>query len=653
MNKKILLISTALLLVFFSVYWRLHHVWQWDFAWLWKHPDELPLEAAVTQMAVLPQMATAFLAGGLLSLASSALQHIVRNTLASDSTLAVGSGAQLALMAATVFFPTAGLFGSFWIAFIGSIGAILLVLFIAKASGMNPLTVILGGLIVNIVAGALAAVILIFYNDLLLGIMVWGSGSLLQDGWSTTLGLLWATLFISIPFVLLHKPLTLLSLDDEQARRLGVPVNLLRYGVLALAAMATALVVSKVGIIGFIGLAGASCASLSGVRHFTSRLIAAFFAGGGLLLLSDNLFSVVGQLTGKILPTGALTAVLGVPLLLYLIVRQRKSLREEITQKSTALSPVYRLSSWRLPLLWLFILLGVLVLLQGFTAGLQGWQWNWDNHLIWEHRLPRSLSAIVTGAMLAVGGALLQILTRNPMASPEVLGVSSGTSLAVVIAFFAFPNIGSGGLLIAATLGSLSVLLLIMWLSAKLPPSALLLVGIATGALVGGVMAIIQLSPNPKLTSVLSWLSGSTYYAQPEKVWILLITGIGLISTALLLTKPLRLLSLGMTVARSFGLSVVKCERLLLLLVALMSACATLAVGPLSFVGLMTPHLAKRMGAVTPDKQLPVAALLGAGLMLVADWLGRYLIFPYELGAGVIASLLGGIYFLLLIKQPK
>jgi len=651
MNKKITLILTALLLVLCSIWWRLDMAWQWDFALLLKNPDDLPLEAAITQMAILPQMTTAFLAGGLLSLSSSALQQIVRNPLASDSTLAVSSGAQLALMAAAVFFPTAGLFGSFWVALVGTIGAMSLVLFIGKSNEMNPLTVILGGLIVNIVLGAFASVILLFYNDLLLGIMVWGSGSLLQDGWATTQALLGVGGFILVPFVLLYKPLTLLALDDDQARRLGVPVNLLRYTVLTLAAMATALVVSKVGIIGFIGLAGANCAALLGARHFIARLITAFFVGGGLLLLSDNLFSVMGQLIGKILPTGALTAVLGVPLLLYLIIRQRKSLHEEITPKPTALLPVYRLPSWRLPLLWLLGLLAILLLLQGFVQGLDGWGWNGDLQLIWQHRLPRSLSAMVTGAMLAVGGALLQILTRNPMASPEVLGVGSGTSLAVVVAFLLFPNIGNGGLLLAAIVGSLAVLLLIMWLSVKLSPSALLLVGIAMGALVGGVMAIIQLSPNPQLTAILSWLSGSTYYAQPEKVWLLSLAGIVLISTALLFVKPLRLLSLGMTVARCFGLPVVQCERLILLLVAVMSACATLAVGPLSFIGLMTPHLAKRLGAVTPDKQLPVSALLGAGLMLISDWLGRYLIFPYELGAGVIASLLGGIYFLLLIKQ--
>ena len=252
MNKKITLILTALLLVLFSIWWRLDMTWQWDFALLLKNPDDLPLEAAITQMAILPQMTTAFLAGGLLSLSSSALQQIVRNPLASDSTLAVSSGAQLALMAAAVFFPTAGLFGSFWVAFVGTIGAMSLVLFIGK-SNVNPLTVILGGLIVNIVLGAFASVILLFYNDLLLGIMVWGSGSLLQDGWATTQVLLGVGGLIIVPFVLLYKPLTLLGLDDDQARRLGAPVNLLRYTVLTLAAMATALVVSKVGMIGFIG----------------------------------------------------------------------------------------------------------------------------------------------------------------------------------------------------------------------------------------------------------------------------------------------------------------------------------------------------------------------------------------------------------------
>ena len=126
-----------------------------------------------------------------------------------------------------------------------------------------------------------------------------------------------------------------------------------------------------------------------------------------------------------------------------------------------------------------------------------------------------------------------------------------------------------------------------------------------------------------------------------------------LLAAALLCGKPLKLLALGETVAGSLGLAVRRSRSLLLVLVALMSAVATLAVGPLSFIGLMTPHLARRSGAVSPEKQLPIAALYGAALILVADWLGRHLIFPYEIGAGVLASLLGGGYFLLHLRQPQ
>ena len=161
------------------------------------------------------------------------------------------------------------------------------------------------------------------------------------------------------------------------------------------------------------------------------------------------------------------------------------------------------------------------VLLQGFSANLHGWGWLWDGSLIARHRLPRSLSALATGAMLAVGGALLQIITRNPMASPEVLGISSGAALAVMGAFFFFPALGSGGLLLAGSLGCMAVLALVLWLSRKLQPGSMLLVGVAIAALMHGVMTLVQQSGNPQLLAVLSWLSGSTYYAQPHTVWVL------------------------------------------------------------------------------------------------------------------------------------
>ncbi|HHW7578862.1 TPA: Fe(3+)-hydroxamate ABC transporter permease FhuB [Mannheimia haemolytica] len=649
MKSSFLLIGCILLSLVTAVI-RLNMVWEWEWQLLLINVDLLPINQAAVKAALLPEMTTSFLAGGLLAIASSGLQHIVRNNLASDSTLAVSSGAQLALMIAVIFFPAAELFSSFWIALLGSLAAIVLVLFIAKASKLNPLTLILGGLIVNILFGAIASLLTLFYFDFLFGVMVWGSGSFLQDGWATSITLAITVVVAFFIFVLLSRPLTILSLDDEQARRLGAPVNLLRYLVIFVCAAITALVVSKIGVIGFIGFAGASLAHFAKIRHLLLRLLIAFLAGGFLLFFTNNLIGIVSRIYDTLLPVGAFTATLGAPLLIFLVLRQRKA---QFEASNTAYFPVKRLNSWKLPILLLCAGVILFCLLQIIAPTMNGWAISIDENLMSSYRLPRSLSAIATGAMLAVSGSLLQILTRNPMASPEVLGVSSGATIAAVLSFLLFPTLSSIGFLLFGVLGSLTVLALIMWLSRKLQPSALMITGVAIGALVSGLMAIIQLSGSPRLTAVISWLSGSTYYANPNTVWILLSVAILLISATLLFIKPLRLISLGETVSYHLGLEVKKVQMIVLLLIALMSAASTLAVGPMSFIGLMTPHLAKNLGAITPEKQIPISALLGAMLMLIADWLGRYLIFPYEIGAGIIASILGGIYFLLLLKQHK
>ena len=503
----------ALLAFITSAVW-LALVWHWPWADLWRDPDALPLAQAAVQMAVLPEIAAAFLAGGLLALASTALQQVVHNPLASDSTLAVAGGAQLALMLVTLFFPAAGLFGSFWVAFAGAVAAMLLMLVVAGAGGANALALILAGLLANMVFAAIAAVISQFYSDLLLGIMVWGAGSLLQDGWATVTALLWTSLAAALALALLHRPLTLLALDDEQARRLGAPVGLLRLLVLLLAAGVTAQVVSRLGVISFAGLAGASVAHLLRVRAMGARFALSFLAGG-LLLVVDSLLNIAGHFLGTLLPAGALCGVLGAPFLIFLVLRQRKS-AQGFAREAPPSAPSPRLASWRTPLLGLAVLLALLVLLQGFSAGADGWGWHWQGELILDHRLPRSLSAMAVGIMLACAGVLLQTLTRNPMASPEVLGISSGVALAVIAAFLAFPALGSGGLLLAGAGGALMVAVLVLWLARRLQPAWLLVTGVAIAALMQGVMTVVQLSGNPQLQGVLSWLAGSTWYARPH-----------------------------------------------------------------------------------------------------------------------------------------
>jgi iron complex transport system permease protein len=197
----------------------------------------------------------------------------------------------------------------------------------------------------------------------------------------------------------------------------------------------------------------------------------------------------------------------------------------------------------------------------------------------------------------------------------------------------------------------MAVLLLIIWLARRVSSGYLLLVGIGIAAMMDGVMHMVKLSGDPRLEAMLSWLSGTTYSAQPSTVWYLIGIAAILFVLSLLLIKPLRVLGLGTGVARNLGVAVTPVTLSLLALVAALSTASTLAVGPLSFIGLMVPHLATSLGAVKLERQLPLAALLGAGVMVIADWIGRYVIFPYELPAGTIAAIIGGGYFLWLIRK--
>jgi iron complex transport system permease protein len=290
-----------------------------------------------------------------------------------------------------------------------------------------------------------------------------------------------------------------------------------------------------------------------------------------------------------------------------------------------------------------------------FVQDISGWGLSTDWALTAQYRLPRSLSAAATGLMLAVAGVLLQTLTRNPMASPEVLGVSSGAALGVILGFLLLPMLGvaagAGTLLLSGLSGAIAVLLLVIWLARKVSSGYLLLVGIGIAAMMDGVMHLVKLSGDPRLEAMLSWLSGTTYSAQPSTVWYLMAIALILFALSLLIIKPLRVLGLGTGVARNLGVAVTPVTLALLILVAALSTASTLAVGPLSFVGLMVPHLATSLGAVKLERQLPLAALLGAGVMVIADWIGRYVIFPYELPAGTVAAIIGGAYFLWLIRK--
>ncbi|MGP5211680.1 Fe(3+)-hydroxamate ABC transporter permease FhuB [Psychrobacter alimentarius] len=611
--------------------------------------SQLDIASMATQLHLVATSIVALLAGGLLGVVSILLQQLVKNPLASDTTLGVGVGAQLAMLIVTLFLPSLAIYGGIYVAFVGAIISMGLVFALSAPSRFNPLILILAGLVVNILLAAVANVLVLFFAERSNGMLSWAAGFLAQNSWHTSVMLAITAMVMTVVCLPLLKPLTLMSLDDMQAKRLGVPINAIRAIVVLIVAIVTALVVSEVGLIGFIGLGAASLVNALGVSSISKRLVAAFCLGALLLWLTSNLALLLEPILSMQIPAGAMTGILGAPLIIWLILRQRHERIETVTPMLTGThTPVVL---WR----WGVGVMVMIVLACLFVQDLSGWGLSTEWAITQQYRLPRSLSAAATGLMLAVAGVLLQTLTRNPMASPEVLGVSSGAALGVILGFLLLPSLGlsagSGTLLMSGLTGAIAVLLLIVWLARRVSSGYLLLVGIGIAAMMDGVMHMVKLSGDPRLEAMLSWLSGTTYSAQPSTVWYLIGIALVLFVLSLLFIKPLRVLGLGSGVARTLGVAVTPVTIALLALVAALSTVSTLAVGPLSFIGLMVPHLATSLGAVRLERQLPLAALLGAGVMVLADWIGRYVLFPYELPAGTIAAIIGGAYFLWLIRK--
>ena len=646
-NRIYIMVILLIVMAIVSSYAVVQQLWTLPFIELFTPSFELSLTDMSLQLQILPTMLVASTAGGLLGLVSVLLQQLVKNTLASDTTLAVGSGANMSLLLVTLFFPSLNLGGSFWVAFIGALSSMAIVFILAAPSRMNPLVLVLGGLVTNILLGAIAALLLIYYAEESLNVMVWAAGSLTQNNWHVSTVLTIASVVAFVSLLPLLKPLEIMSLDDRQAKSLGVPVNLIRGLVIGLVAILTALVVSRVGPIGFIGLGAATLVNVFSVRHIGYRLLLGYGFGALLLWVTSNVTTILQHYLTLNIPADAMTALLGAPLVIWLIVTQSRQHTDEITPTLVSERRNTHLLRWSVAL----VLLVVSILV--FTATANGWELNAIWNLIVDFRLPRTLSAAATGVMLATAGVLLQTLTRNPMASPEVLGISSGSAIGVVLAFIFLPSFGYPGIVLSGLLGASIVLVLILWLARRVNPAYLLLVGVAIAALMGGLLSLVKLSGDQRLQAVLSWLSGSTYLASPETAWLLVIFAVTLFLLSLMVIKPLEILSLGSGIARELGVSLRLFQSLILILVAALSTVSTLAVGPLSFVGLMIPHLATTLGAVQLKRQLQLAAILGAALMVFADWLGRYIIFPYEIPAGTIAAIIGGAYFLYLMRRIK
>lgn len=631
-----------------------------------------PATTDVAQLLVhdgdFPRVAVTLLCGAALGLAGVATQQVLRNPLAEPMTLGIFSGAWLALALATVYAPFLLVGGRDAVALAGGAAALAAVFALAARRGMSPLALILAGMIVNLCGGAFCLALAISHYDLLSGLLVWGGGSFAQHDWRVALALAWRFVPCALLLLLCLRPLAVFDLGETVASSLGVSLRATRGVTLGLTLLIAAFVVSAVGVIGFVGLSAPAIARLAGARRLRERAIWSPLIGAALLWLADQLAQLGTARFGMAIPTGAITTLIGAPLLLVMLrrLRGRPDLAQTPTQRSAPLSPrglrIVALAS-------ALALTSVVALSLTLGRGLAGWHmglhpgWPLGGPMSDAHgaaallflRLPHVVAAAGVGVLLALSGGIVQRMTGNPMASPDLLGISAGGALGLTGALFLTAHPGLPTFLAWCAAGSMLTLcaLVLIARTASFSPDTLILAGMTLSAAFQAVSVIAVSSGDPRVIILYNLLAGSTYNVGPWMAALVAACALLALAAVPLCRRWLDILPLGDAVAAGLGVHIARARFGLLLLSALLSAVATLVIGPLSFIGLMAPHMACMLGIRRAMPLLFVAAAFGATLMIGSDWLGRWVLFPQEMPAGVMATLLGGLYLILtMFRRP-
>nr|WP_240324718.1 iron ABC transporter permease [Trinickia diaoshuihuensis] len=617
-----------------------------------------------------PRVLAALAAGASFGLAGAVFQALARNDLASPDVLGVTGGAQFGLLLVMLWPALAGIATPLVLFGAGLVAAGV----VAVAAGgwrATALRLLLAGSVCALLFSAMTTLALAWSEQSIAGVALWSSGSLYQPG---AQGLMSALVWLALPLAVLPpvvRSLDVLSLGERTATMLGVRVDAVRFGALVAAVGCTSVAVAIAGPMAYVGLVAPNLVRRwPGLRAVRVARLSLCSALAGALLVSVTDAAVLALDLDGTLSTGVAVALVGAPLMLALIVRDGLGRPPGVgaAQGGALIAPAFierwarRIPPIPIPLALLaLMLLGVAVLA---VAGASGpvflaparWWAGVAGHDAFARtllllRLPRAACALLAGALLAASGVLMQSVVRNPLAGPEVLGVTQGASLAVLIAMALDDRIGHLGTFAASLTGAMATLALVLALNrrTRYAPLPVALSGLVLGTLATTLAQwlIAQASLQPARFVV--WLAGGTYGRGLTDALSLLPWGVLAIVFAALLARPLDLLALGDDQAAALGVPT-SWLRMGALVCATLLACAAVAVvGPIGFVGLMAPHAASLLGARSHRSRLLLAVALGGLITAAADIGARTIVAPREVPAGALTAMIGAPYLLVLL----
>ena len=618
----------------------------------------------------LPRLCAGAAVGLALGVAGSLLQSVTRNPLASPDTLAVTSGAYFALCIVAALGLSLSTLASSLVAFAGGLLAAGAVLALAgRSSGSATTRLILAGSAIAMALEAGSGIVLLLFKENTTGLYAWGSGSLSQLNLDAFLRSLPVMLIAFAVCLLLSRRLDVLSLGDENAMVLGIPVRSTRIFALLCAVVLTGVSVSLAGPIAFVGLGAPVLArllsrKLTVLRRQLFLLPATGLIGALLILLADVVLrALLGAQGAASIPTGVPTAVLGGVLIIVLALR--------LPEASNSRNPLQVASKLRSRRRFIFALvLGVVLLILVTVIGLLSgsillrlgdlalWLQDAAPTLIdraFSERAPRTTAALCAGAALGLAGCLVQGTVRNPLAEPGILGITTGAGLGAAIVVTVFG--GSRSLLVIfAVVAGLATFVAIASLAWRkgFSPERFVLIGIGAGYALSAVTTYLLLSINSWETPrIYTWLSGSTYGREFTDVIPVAVALVLALPIVLLMSRKLDLLAVDDDLPKVLGVATAPTRLIALAIAALLAALSVVAIGVVGFVGLIAPHLARSLVGSRHHRLVPVSILFGAFLVALADAVGRTVIAPAQIPAGLVVSLLGTPYFIWLLYRSR
>ncbi|WP_300342684.1 iron ABC transporter permease [Nesterenkonia sp.] len=636
-----------------------------------------PQLAGIAVDSRLPRLIGGVAVGAVLGVSGCALQAMTRNPLASPDTLAVNAGAHLALTAAAAFGISLPLMSSATVAFTGGFLAAGLVLALTGFSESAPIRLVLAGTVVAMGLASVTAALLMIYAQSTQGLFLWGAGTLNLSGLNGVLRLLPVVLAAAAVLVLLARSTDVLSLGSDTAQSMGVRVTAVRAGLLVCSVLLASCAVTMVGPLGFVGLCAPAIVRLLSTRVIRFGRFGWALAGSALLgalivigadvgvraVFLDGIFGFTDPSLAVGIPTGVVTSLLGAGFLVVLALRMRSAGgSQEIS--AVGVPSAVRLSR-RVTVLVVSCTLLVALVVAGMLLG--DWWLRLGDVLLWlggeaprsieitlDFRAPRVAAALLAGAALAAAGALVQTVTRNPLAEPGILGVAASGGAGAVIALIVLPT-GSAWTMSAGAAAGAVLAGLIVFALASSPagsPEKVVLVGIGVMTAAQAVTQLLIATAHPHNQAMaISWLGGSTFGTAWRDLGPLALMLVASLPVMIFLRRELDLISIDDITPRVLGVSLPTVRGAALTVAVVLSAASVTAVGVISFVGLAAPHAARMLIGREHRWFLPISALLGAALVSISDTFGRSVIAPDQLPAGLVVAVIGPPYLLWLLKR--